>query len=200
QREFLGGIVVIDVADIGAEQDFSSGPRISAEFGDHLRDPGVALLVGSVTFAGLDVEERKGGNQRQIRFLEAGDERRVPWRRIGNRVREDIDSTLDGNVHTFRILRMREHGQAVAACLDDRSPSDRKRQRFDLPARLKGAGKQLNAVPTLRGMVAHQGDRLFWRFSARYGDVVRVQKITDVDRFTRPDRFADGQNAWATKL
>jgi len=76
--------------------------------------------------------------------------------------------------------------------LVNRSLRSTEGQERHLPVSLVGTREQLDPICAFRGMIAHQGDRLFWCLRVRNLNMILAEKIANIDWLNRPDGLSNG--------
>ena len=193
-RELFRSVELIDVADIGAEQNLSTSLGIGPHLGQRRLVHSLFEVRGGNS-SEFDMPQRQRGDKSHVRRLQALDERRTPRATFRCRVREDVHPALQRDFNSLQIGRMRKNRFALAMRFGDDGFCDV--DRHDQNAVLfNGTGKNLYAVRAVVNLLAHSLDALGGRFDVGNADVIGFEKSLHVNGRSAfpPERFADGEN------
>ena len=156
--EFFRGVELLDVADIGAEEDLATEFGVGAKLRQGRLFHSLFKIRDGHTPA-FDMPERERGNEGNVSGFQAREERWVPRTAFGRCVGKNIHTTLQTDFNSVLITGMGKDGFARAMRFGD--SGFRQIQRHDENAvLLDGACKKLHAVGTVVKLLAYTFDGL----------------------------------------
>ena len=99
-----------------------------------------------------------------MRSLEAGHELRSPRRRVRHRVRQNIDTPVDGRLQAGQVLRVCEYGEVKPVRFGRRGLNHGERH-IRYPCALERSCKKLDSI---RASTSESGDLRHRRLRCRY--------------------------------
>src|SRR5205823_9073683 len=110
---------------------------------------------------------------------------------------QHINTASDCHVHAIQILGMREDGQGVPVGLLNGGSGDSQGQHRNLSLALVRTAKQLDSMCAFGSVLPNESNRLTRGLGVRDMNVVLLKKVTNINRFNRPNRFTDCENSWS---